>query len=160
MNFHVWKNKLRNCDNICRSATSVIQIHTCAASWHCAIQSAPPNYVLIAFVSLPPAKMQILLDNIKYAFARNLRVVGEGGVQSTLFCIFNHCSKQAQILSHNKATLYAQYHAKTRKQCFSEKNLQSIWKGHFFCRVMPRVHSTLAWGTPDRSIKSWVAYIA
>jgi len=44
--------------------------------------------------------------------------IGEGGIQSTLFCIFNHLllyfkSKQAQNLSHNKVTLHTQYHAKT-----------------------------------------------
>jgi len=35
-------------------------------------------------------------------------------------------SKQAQNLSHNKATLYTQYHAKTWKQRPSEEILQSI----------------------------------
>jgi len=35
-------------------------------------------------------------------------------------------SKQAQNLSHNKATLYTQYHAKTWKQRPAEKILQSI----------------------------------
>jgi len=59
--------------------------------------------------------------------------------------------KQTQNLSNNKATLHTQYHAKTWKHHPSEKILQSIWKGCFFCRV---------WCTPDRSIKSWAACIA
>jgi len=41
-------------------------------------------------------------------------------------------SKQAQNLSHNKGTLYTQYHAKTWKQGHSEKNLQSICKRYLF----------------------------
>jgi len=71
-------------------------------------------------------------------------------------------SKQAQHLSHNKATRYTQYIAKSWKQLPSEKILQSIWKGCFFCQKcpMPGAQSTWAWGTPDGSIKSWVAWIA
>jgi len=45
-------------------------------------------------------------------------IVGEGEVQSTLFLHFQSLllyfkSKQVQNFSHNKATLYTQYHAKT-----------------------------------------------
>ena len=71
-------------------------------------------------------------------------------------------SKQAQNLSHNKATIRTQYHAETWKQRPSENFLQSIEKGYLFCRLcpMPGAHSTWAWGTPDRSIKSWVTCIA
>jgi len=48
----------------------------------------------------------------------SVKQVGEGGVQSTLLCILKPLllyfrSKQAKNLSHNKATLYTQYHAKT-----------------------------------------------
>ena len=57
--------------------------------------------------------------------------VGEGEVHSKLFCIFNHCyfiscPNTAQNLSHNKATPYIQYHAKTWQQRPLEKILQSI----------------------------------
>jgi len=35
-------------------------------------------------------------------------------------------SKKAQNLSHNKATLYTQYHAKYENNALQKKNLQSI----------------------------------
>ena len=61
----------------------------------------------------------------------------KGGVQSTHFLhvqpLLLYCkSKQAQNLSHNKATLYTQYHAKTWKQRLSKNILQSICKRYFF----------------------------
>jgi len=68
--------------------------------------------------------------------------VGEGGVQSTVFLLFQPLllyfkSKQAQNLSHNKATRYTQYHAKTWKQRLSERIIQSILKGTFSVECAP-----------------------
>ena len=59
-------------------------------------------------------KNRILLNYTRIA---NAHKVGEGGVQSILFCTFQPLllcfkSKQAQNLSHNTATLYTQYHTK------------------------------------------------
>jgi len=55
--------------------------------------------------------------------------------------------KQAQNLSHNKGSLYTQYHAKTGKQRPSEKIFAINLKRVLFLSSVPK-----AWGTLDTSL--------
>ena len=95
-----------------------------------------------------------------------LNKMGKVEVLSTLFCIFNNyyfisspnklkiCYAIKQLYVHNIMP-------KHENNALQKKFYNQFKKGTFLSSVPHAwAHSTWAWGTPDRSIKSWDACIA
>jgi len=75
----------------------------------------------------------------------------EGGVQSTFFCIFNHCyfisspNKLKICLCHTIRQLYSIYKISCKNiKTHSRKNFTTDLNRYIFCRIcpMPGAHST------------------
>jgi len=88
----------------------------------------------------------------------NIFCVGEGGVQSTLFCIFTHCyfisSPSKLKICHTIKQLYINNIMAKHENNALQKKFYNQFKRILFCRMcpMPGTHLTWAWCAPDRSI--------